>query len=224
MGGQTSYQYDLTGLTMRTAGAPTNTVYELRDTGGQLLSERSQSGGTNYVIPDAVGSTIGLVDANGNNLSTYTYDPFGNVLSQSGPLTTPFQFEVGKFLDWWNGLTKLGTRYYDSAVGRWTQMDPLPGKVTSPQTLNRYPFASNDCVNKTDPTGLSFWSCATALVTLGGGLFGLGMALGAVAALPATASLSAFLVIAAGGFAVIDIYLSLYAIFYGGACEDPYSF
>jgi RHS repeat-associated protein len=41
-------------------------------------------------------------------------------------------------------LVKLGTRYYDPNLGRWTQQDPIEGSIASPSTVNRLAYVGND--------------------------------------------------------------------------------
>jgi RHS repeat-associated protein len=54
------------------------------------------------------------------------------------------------------GLYKIGLRYYDPDLGRWTQPDPLE-RAASPTSAaaNPYAYAACDPVNLTDPTGLA---------------------------------------------------------------------
>jgi RHS repeat-associated protein len=54
--------------------------------------------------------------------------------------------------------TVIGARYYHPALGRWTQRDPLEGRInpTMPGEANPYAYAGNDPANMVDPTG-----CAT---------------------------------------------------------------
>ncbi len=47
-------------------------------------------------------------------------------------------------------------RYYDSSMGRFCSADPVGGQPGDPQSWNRYPYARNDPVNLTDPSG-KFW-------------------------------------------------------------------
>jgi hypothetical protein len=55
------------------------------------------------------------------------------------------------------GIAKLtfcpppGTRYYDPALGRFTQVDPIAGG-----SLNRYDYAGQDPCNNVDPSGTFF--------------------------------------------------------------------
>ncbi|MGZ2362332.1 RHS repeat-associated core domain-containing protein, partial [Streptomyces sp. 372A] len=46
------------------------------------------------------------------------------------------------------GLYKMGARYYDPTLGRFTQPDP------SGQETNTYLYATGDPINHTDPSGL----------------------------------------------------------------------
>jgi RHS repeat-associated protein len=157
--GSTSFAYDLTGLSQRADAS--GTVYELRDNAGQLLSERSPTG-TSYVIFDALGSTIGLTDSSGNLSATWAYDPWGNVSSKTGSASTPFLFQ-GAYLDASTGLYKMGARFYDPTLGRWTQPDPVRGEPTSPETLNLYAFVGDNPVNLTDRSGY-FWVLVFAII------------------------------------------------------------
>jgi RHS repeat-associated protein len=65
--------------------------------------------------------------------------------------TTSFLF-AGEQLDLSN-LYYLRARYYDPATGRFTQMDPFPGILTLPDTLNLYLYSLNNPVNWVDPSG-----------------------------------------------------------------------
>ncbi|WP_374492083.1 RHS repeat-associated core domain-containing protein [Streptomyces sp. ICN903] len=62
----------------------------------------------------------------------------------------PYRF-TGTYLDP-TGLCKMGARYYDPHLGRFTQPDP------SGQETNPYLYATGDPINRTDPTGLTSFS------------------------------------------------------------------
>ncbi|MFF7542234.1 RHS repeat-associated core domain-containing protein [Streptomyces canus] len=53
---------------------------------------------------------------------------------------------TGTYLDP-SGLYKMGARYYDPQLGRFTQPDPS-GKESNP-----YAYAAGDPINRTDPSG-----------------------------------------------------------------------
>jgi RHS repeat-associated protein len=60
-------------------------------------------------------------------------------------------------LDSPSGLFYLMARYYDPGIGRFVSMDPKLGKLSMPQTLNRYVYCANNPINRVDPTG-EFWN------------------------------------------------------------------
>ena len=51
------------------------------------------------------------------------------------------------------GLVKFGTRYYNPALGRWTQQDPVGGSLGDLNAANWYTYAKDDPVNVVDPSG-----------------------------------------------------------------------
>lgn len=133
-----------------TAGA--NTYYE-RDSGGTLVSERTTAGDFYYYF-DGLGSVIGLVDPAGNQRAAYTYDPYGanaTAIGVNGPLpANPWRYTSG-YQDP-SGLYKIGARYYDPALGRWTQQDSIV-QLGNPGNGNRYIYTGSDPVNYIDPSG-----------------------------------------------------------------------
>jgi hypothetical protein len=48
-----------------------------------------------------------------------------------------------------NAASSVGT----SAMGRWTQQDPVGGSLGDLNSANRYAYAGDDPVNATDPSG-----------------------------------------------------------------------
>jgi RHS repeat-associated protein len=118
-----------------------------REPGGTLNS-MTTGGKSYYYLTDAIGSVIGLADADGNKVDTYTYSPRGvRLLAQSSePVAQPYRF-AGNYQDP-TGLYHLRARYYDANIGRFTQPDP------SGQEQNPYLYAEGDPVNRIDPSGL----------------------------------------------------------------------
>ena len=51
------------------------------------------------------------------------------------------------------GLSHVGARYYEPAVGRWTSADKWLGDLYRPLSLNRYLYCEDDPVNHVDPSG-----------------------------------------------------------------------
>jgi RHS repeat-associated protein len=105
-----------------------------------------------YLLSDVMGSTHALVDGSGQLVgSHYRYEPYGEQIS--GPsVANPIRFQ-GQHLDSQTGLYKMGLRYYDPTIGRWTQKDPL-NLYQDPRQANRYAFAGSDPITNADPSGL----------------------------------------------------------------------
>jgi RHS repeat-associated protein len=124
----------------------------VRGDGGELVSQKSGSN-RHYYLSDALGSTVGLTDSSGSLARSYKYDPYGETVASTGSLSNPFQF-AGEYREAQGSLYKIGARYYQPGLGRWTQADPLdqPGDL---RNGNRYVYAGGDPVNLSDPTGLS---------------------------------------------------------------------
>ena len=85
------------------------------------------------------------------------YFPYGEDRYNPSPANPPNGQE--KFAtytrDAETGLDYAYQRYYTAGLGRFMTPDPLAtsASITSPQTQNRYPYASNDPTNNTDPGG-----------------------------------------------------------------------
>ncbi len=106
-----------------------------------------------YYVQDRLGSVVGLVTLEtGGFVQTYTYDAWGNIVSQSGDVKNPYTY-TGREYDPESGLYYYRARYYDSTVGRFLQRDPA-GTVdgTSP-----YLYADNNPVFYRDPIGYAVW-------------------------------------------------------------------
>jgi len=200
-GASGTYQYGLLGLSSSTiSGATTNLT---RDAAGTLTEERT-SAGNYYYLFDGLGSVVGLTDSGGNLVATYRYDPFGKTVASTGTVTNPWQFG-GAYLDSYTGLYKMGLRYYDPTLGRFTQQDP---KVAwdNPIGWNRYVYGQDDPVDNSDPTGADCGhdvAVADALFAVAGvGAGGaIGQAVEAVAA--GEASGNTIVVAVAAGFGIL---------------------
>ncbi|MEV6810506.1 RHS repeat-associated core domain-containing protein, partial [Streptomyces sp. NPDC051129] len=131
----------------------------VREPSGNLVSMRS-GGSSQYYLTDAQNSVIGLVDTSGKRTAMYTYGPYGEPRTNTGT-QQPFRY-TSAYLDP-AGLYKMGARYYDPNLGRFTQPDPS-GKESNP-----YLYTAGDPINNTDPTGLFSWSDA---LDIGSDVFG----------------------------------------------------
>lgn len=83
--------------------------------------------------------------------------PFGEDLARQNYGTDSIRQKfTGYEKDTETGLDFAEARYYNSAHGRFTAVDPLlaSGKSVDPQTFNRYAYTMNNPLNLVDPTGM----------------------------------------------------------------------
>jgi RHS repeat-associated protein len=89
-----------------------------------------------------------VTDASGAVTHSYTYDPYGvTTETTSSAVTNPWRY-TGQYQDVATGLYKMGARYYQPELGRWTQPDP------SGLDTNAYLYVGGNPVNFIDPSGL----------------------------------------------------------------------
>nr|WP_232515580.1 RHS repeat-associated core domain-containing protein [Aeribacillus pallidus] len=98
-------------------------------------------------------SSLFLLDL-GNIASSYQYDTWGNILSQSGDMAAenPYRY-AGYQYDEETGLYYLIARYYHPTHGVFLSMDPDLGDSDDILTQNGYTYANNNPVMLVDPDG-----------------------------------------------------------------------
>lgn len=108
-----------------------------------------------YYHFDAQHNTVALTNDSAQITDTYTYEPFGTMLSHEGNTQQPFTFlgEYGVQQET-SSIYYIRARYYDSANGRFLSKDPYPASLLNPQTLNRYVYSLNNPVSMFDVNGL----------------------------------------------------------------------
>ena len=141
------------GVAARVA-AGTTTLYT-RDTSGGLVAERVGTT-TRYPLRDALGSTLALTDSSGAKItgSDADYDPYG-ALTNTPTVSSQIGY-AGGYTPTAGGALRLvhyGKRYYDPALGRWTQQDVIDQPADLRQA-NRYLYVGSNPVNYVDPTGM----------------------------------------------------------------------
>src|SRR5439155_2321375 len=109
-----------------------------------------------YYHTDHLGSTSVITDANGAQVQSLTYYPYGgtrtNTPSGSPAVDVPYKY-TGKELDTSTGLYFYEARYYDPGLGKFISADTIVPNSHNPQDLNRYTYALNNPFLYTDPTG-----------------------------------------------------------------------
>jgi RHS repeat-associated protein len=104
-----------------------------------------------YYCDDGRGNVTSLVNERQAVVARYVYDPYGGLVSASGPSAdaNPYRFSSKEFHAN-SGLYYYGYRYYEPNLQRWITRDPI-GEQGG---VNLYAFCGNDPVNRYDPVGL----------------------------------------------------------------------
>jgi len=131
----TLFTYDGTGIgpsILQPGAAGAAPSFITRTPGDKLVSLR-RGGNTYFYITDRLGSVVALTTGSSAKFgptsvaNRYRYSPWGEILPQSvETVPQPFRF-AGAEYDASTGLYKMGARYYDPAIGRFTQIDRLGG-------------------------------------------------------------------------------------------------
>ena len=147
----TNYTYrGLTHDPIKIVAGSTTTTYAL----GLSNSVAQKSGSTTrFFLTDLHDDVAGLVDTTASIQGTSSYTPWGGVLATSGS-TASFGFQNG-LTDPTTSQVDMGTRWYDSAVGRFSSRDTVFGNPQDPATMNQFAYANGAPVLYTDPTGMS---------------------------------------------------------------------
>ena len=110
------------------------------------------------------GDVVQLTDVLGTIVQHYEYDAFGNEVEPSASDTNPFRY-CGEYFDAESGTIYLRARYYDPAIGRFTQQDAWEfADPSDPLSLNLYVYCINNPINFIDPTGNAFVIEGTVLI------------------------------------------------------------
>ena len=135
-------------LVEATAGAQTLNMY---GPGGQIIAQvaRDDQGneGVRYLLTDHLGSTRGVVDADGNAVARYEYAPHGETtIAGTAAAELPYRY-TGHLYDEAQGLYQTPARGYDPTTGRFLSVDPAR------QSTSPYSYTGNNPVTKVDPDG-----------------------------------------------------------------------
>ncbi|MEP7212409.1 MAG: RHS repeat-associated core domain-containing protein, partial [Acidobacteriota bacterium] len=162
------YYYDGDGKRVKKVTASETVVFAY--SGGKLVAEYSSatptaSPNTYYTTIDYLGSPRVITDRMGTVISRRDFMPFGEELfpdatyrlaaSKYGVNDNIRQRFTGYQKDDETGLDFAEARMYKNEHARFTAIDPLlaSGKSDNPQTFNRFVYAGNNPILRTDPTG-----------------------------------------------------------------------
>jgi RHS repeat-associated protein len=173
----TSYTYDADGHRLKRTSPSGTTIYLGDDyeiangvhttyvtLGGRLVAKQDGSAPPTFLFTDHLGSVILGLDEQGALAFTGNYGPYGETIDGNDSEGRGF---TGQTKDE-NGLVYLHARFMDPATGRFLSPDPtIP--TQSPIGMNRYAYAMNDPVNRTDIDGLGWGENVWADVTFATG-------------------------------------------------------
>ncbi|MBR2477120.1 MAG: C39 family peptidase, partial [Clostridia bacterium] len=156
MGGNIStYTYDADGI--RNAITSNGVTTNLINLSGSVIGEITPNGTTMYYragdrilySDDGTNNTVYTYNGHGDVIKAgtfaYTYDAFGNPLTESID-GQPFMY-CGEYYDQETGMIYLRNRYYDPSIGRFISEDPIR------DGLNWYVYCAGNPVMFSDPTG-----------------------------------------------------------------------
>lgn len=165
------FTYDSSGL--RTSKTVDGVTHKYLYAGGKLMRETYGSntldffydangtpyalkynGTVYYYITNLQGDVIQIVDASGNAVATYEYDPYGKVISATGTLaeTNPIRYR-GYYYDTETGLYYLQSRYYDPEIVRFVNGDSYASTGQGLLGNNMFAYCVSNPVNMSDPAG-----------------------------------------------------------------------
>jgi len=163
----------------KAVGGSPQTVF-VYDALGRMAAEYSAGAETPacitcYFSPDHLGTPRMVTDQNANVVARHDYLPFGeevpaNVAGRNSQWGTGNdtinQKFTGKERDAESGLDYFGARYYGSALGRFTSVDPKmsPHNIRDPQSWNKYVYARNNPLQYVDPDGRDWQTVKNNLV------------------------------------------------------------
>ena len=170
-----SYTYDPDGIRTSKTVNGTTTKYHVMN--GTLLGQTKGSdtivflydekanrygfdynGTKYYYIFNVQGDVIGILNQAGQKIVSYTYDPWGKVLSVDGSEASaigqlnPIRYR-GYYYDTETGFYYLQSRYYDPTVRRFLNADNILGANQNILSYNLFAYCSNNPINYCDPSG-----------------------------------------------------------------------
>jgi RHS repeat-associated protein len=166
--GAGQYSYDGDGRRVKKIDGSGTTIF-VYNVIGQLIAEYTSGtptgSGTSYLTSDHLGSTRVVTKSDGTVKARYDYLPFGEELGAGvGQRTTGMGYSAAdstkqkftqKERDNESGLDYFLARYYSSAQGRFTSVDPLMASAEPqrPQSWNRYSYCFGNPLKFVDPDG-----------------------------------------------------------------------
>ena len=149
------YHY-MEGLISYVTDGDGNKIMQYLSGGSSIIAAESlaEDGSATYLYTkDIQNSTKDLIGADGNGVTAYQYDDFGETTADGQNGTGNEVCYTGGVYDESTGLYYLNARYYDPENGRFLTEDTYRGEENEPDTWHLYAYCNNDPVNYLDPSG-----------------------------------------------------------------------
>lgn len=142
---------------MITEGSTTKTLDFTYDNVGMPYSLTYNNGSataTYYYITNLQGDVMYLVDASGNEVAAYDYDPYGKIISATGELAgiNPLRYR-GYYYDTETDFYYLQSRYYDPEICRFINGDKYSATATGYLGYNMFAYCNNNPIIAADYDG-----------------------------------------------------------------------
>ncbi|MGX7824617.1 RHS repeat-associated core domain-containing protein [Actinokineospora sp. 24-640] len=139
----------------KAGGNPTATRYYGHS--GRIVAMRQGTGPLTWLAADHQSTAQLAIDSDTQQVTRRRQLPFGGPRGAEAAWPGERGF-VGGAQDKTSGLTHLGAREYDPAIGRFASADPIMD-LSDPQQLNGYAYSANSPVTYSDPSGLIHAMC-----------------------------------------------------------------
>ena len=118
------------------------------------------NGTTYYYVTNLQGDVLAILDGNKQVVASYSYDPYGKVLTASGTLAeiNPLRYR-GYVYDSDTGFYYLQSRYYDPTTCRFLNADSYASTGQGILGHNMFAYCRNNPVIRVDITGLAAVDC-----------------------------------------------------------------
>ncbi|GAA0776051.1 RHS repeat protein [Clostridium subterminale] len=128
-------------------------VYNYGDSG---LVGFTLNGAEYFYVRNAQSDIIGILDSNGTQVVSYTYDTWGKLISITGDKVlgekNPYRYRGYRY-DTETGYYYLQSRYYNPEIGRFLNADAFGGNVGALLSHNIFAYCNNNPVIAKDPSG-----------------------------------------------------------------------
>ena len=156
--GEDTTEFYLNGTNVIYQTDGTNDIYFFYDRNDEIVGFK-YNGNNYFYVKNAMGDITDIADSSGVVVASYTYDPWGSVLSVTGSNAeignlNPFRYR-SYYYDSDIQMYYLQSRYYDPEVGRFINCDDVNyiGLTESSGSYNPFAYCENNPVDGWDPEG-----------------------------------------------------------------------